>query len=272
MNTRLIDCHSHTALSGHGEGTIEQAVRRAQELGLRTYVQTEHLVLPAGMDPHYEDSMAPHVLKGYVHELKRQRKRLAVEKSPLQLVVGIEADWLNGREAELQELCEPFEYVIGSVHYLDGWAFDNPETAAGWEERGAEYVWRRYFEVWKEMATSRAPITTFGHIDLPKVFGTRPPFDATNDWREMAALCKERDAMIELNTAGWRKPVAEQYPSLEVLQIFAAAGVPCTVGADAHKPADIAAGVPRAYEILKTAGYTRVAVPNSDGSRAFLAL
>ena len=47
----LIDCHSHTAYSGHGEGSLADAVARACELDLAVYAQTEHLTLPEELDP-----------------------------------------------------------------------------------------------------------------------------------------------------------------------------------------------------------------------------
>ncbi|MCD8200162.1 MAG: histidinol-phosphatase [Coriobacteriaceae bacterium] len=270
--TQLIDCHSHSELSGHGSGTIEDFVRRADELGLHTYAQTEHLVLPPHLDPHYEVSMGSEVMDEYVDELHRMRDVLADEGSTMNLIVGIEADWLDDRAEELKELCEPFEYVLGSVHFIDEWSLDNPDSQDGWAERGVEYVWSRYFEVWKEMASSDAPFTAFSHVDLPKVFGDRVPFDATEDYHEMAALTADRDAMIEVNTAGWRKPAGEQYPCEEALRIFCEAGVDCTVGADAHYVADVACDVERAYDVMRRVGYTRVAVPMADGDRMYLEL
>lgn len=89
-----MDCHSHSAYSGHGSGSVEDMVRRAEELGLAVFAQTEHLVLPEGMDPDFETSMSSQTMKRYIEELHEQRERLAHVGSGMQLICGIEADWL----------------------------------------------------------------------------------------------------------------------------------------------------------------------------------
>ena len=91
-----IDCHTHSAYSGHGSGSVADMVRRAEDLGLSTFAQTEHLVLPDGMDPLFETSMSSQTMKRYVDELHEQRERLAHAGSGMQLLCGIEADWLPG--------------------------------------------------------------------------------------------------------------------------------------------------------------------------------
>ena len=53
----LVDCHTHTAFSGHGSGTVAEVVGRARELGLATLALTEHLWLPEWLDPEHGDSM-----------------------------------------------------------------------------------------------------------------------------------------------------------------------------------------------------------------------
>lgn len=265
--TELVDCHSHTELSGHGEGTIAQTVARARELGLTTYCQTEHLWLPERLDPTHEVSMSHEQTAFYLEELQRQRAQLEDEGCPLELVIGIEADWLNGRADELAELCEPYEYVIGSVHYIDEWPFDDPAVKDRWEEQGVDAIWQRYFEVWMDMAQSSAPITTFGHPDLVKKFGFFPSFDPREHYSAMAQAAARKGCMIEVNTAGWRNIVNEAYPTLDLLKMFRDAGVECTVGCDAHKPADVGRGVQDAYALMRRAGYEYVSVPTKDGDR-----
>ena len=39
---------------------------------------------------------------------------------------------------------------------------------------------------------------------------------------------------VELSTAGWRKPVGEQYPSVAFLEMLADAGCPIALSSDAH--------------------------------------
>ena len=165
----LIDCHTHSAYSGHGSGTVAELVARAEELGLSTFAQTEHLCLPDGMDPTFETSMSPDTYRSYIEELAVERERLQRSSSPMELVFGIEADWLEGRRDELERLCAPFEHVLGSVHFVDRRPFDDPGDMSVWDDYGVDRVWERYFELWLDMVANHGPITCFAHPDLPKL-------------------------------------------------------------------------------------------------------
>jgi histidinol-phosphatase (PHP family) len=61
-----------------------------------------------------------------------------------------------------------------------------------------------------------------------------------------------------VNTAGLRKPVGELYPHLDLLTACRRAGVPATLGSDAHRPEEVAADYQLAVAHLRAAGYERV--------------
>ena len=46
----IVDCHTHTRFSD-GEPTFEENIRAAAAAGCRIMVSTDHLTLPASMDP-----------------------------------------------------------------------------------------------------------------------------------------------------------------------------------------------------------------------------
>jgi histidinol-phosphatase (PHP family) len=267
-----IDCHSHSAFSGHGKGTVAQMVARAQELGLLLFAQTEHLVLPAGMDPLFETSMSEDSMRVYVAQLHEQRELLREQKSAMQLVCGIEADWLTGRTAQLEKLCKPFEYVLGSVHFVDMLPIDDSRDLSIWNDAGVDEVWRRYFTAWLDMAAHPGPIMAFAHPDLPKKYGWMPSFDMREYYLEMARAAAKAGCMVEVNTAGLRKDVHEMYPTLDLLEAFRAAGVSCTIGSDAHSSRDIAANFDDACALMQQAGYDCLTAPTADGDRIRISL
>ena len=53
------------------------------------------------------------------------------------------------------------------------------------------------------------------------------------------------DVVIELSSAGLRKPIAEMYPSPALLRRLVEAGVPVTFSSDAHAPAEVGWGYDR---------------------------
>lgn len=268
----LVDCHSHSQLSGHGTGTVEDMVRQAAKLGLSTYCQTEHLTLPSELDPLNQDSIPEDQMSLYLQSLAFLAFELAEQKSPLQLICGIEADWLEGRAEDLCRMCAPFDYVIGSIHFLEGLALDNPDDMALWETYGTDGVWERYLNALEHLVRSGAPIDTLGHVDLPKLFGDLPSFSLRDAFGDLAQVIAAKGLMIEVNTAGLHKKMGECYPSHQVLEVFAQAGVECTVGADAHKPAHVARDIPKAYVLMHQAGYKYLSVPEASHGRRQLPL
>lgn len=270
-DVELVDCHCHTYLSGHGEGTVDDIVSSAEAKGLTTLAVTEHMVLPKSVDPDCGFSIPEEEVPGYLDDIRR-----ADEEHPsVEVIPGYEADWRPGCEDYIIEHADGAVVLLGSVHMLaDGFCYDNIQFIEGWKERSVDGVWKEYFELWMDMCGSRVPFTTMSHPDLPKKFGYLPSegFDLEIRYREAAALAAEKDRMVEVNTSGWRKEVGEQYPSVGFLREFCRAGVDCTVGADAHSPDEVGMRIRDAYAVMYEAGYRRVAVPTRDGDRRYIEL
>jgi len=261
----LIDCHVHTELSGHGSGTVAQVVGAAVFKGLSGLVLTEHLPLPEGLDPGSHISMPHDGLVRYAADIGEW----AARARGVQVVAGAEADWIPGREAETAQIRQAaldagIAILLGSVHFLDGWAFDDPHRIDEWGERDVDAVWRHYFEIWCDAARSGL-FDVMAHPDLVKKFGHFPVSDVTDLYSEAARAALEGGVAIEVSTAGLRKPVAELYPGTELLSVFSQAGVPATVGSDAHDPAEVGLDIDRAYGALVAAGYRSVTFPVSRG-------
>jgi histidinol-phosphatase (PHP family) len=91
------------------------------------------------------------------------------------------------------------------------------------------------------------------HPDLIKVAGCVP--DAPEEWWDrMAEAAASSGMAAELSSAGWRKPVGEQYPALPLLSKFAARGVPLTTASDAHRLEQVADKAEEMRTILGAVG------------------
>ena len=67
---------------------------------------------------------------------------------------------------------------------------------------------------------------------------------------------KEANLTVEINVAGYRKPVGEAYPSFELLKMCNELGIDITFGSDAHKVEDIGFKYNSAISLAKEAGYS----------------
>src|SRR3954463_5219978 len=180
------------------------------------------------------------------------------------LALGIEADFIAGREDRMANLLEArdWDYVLGSVHFLRDAAVDMAGEWDVWRSGDPEEVWKRYFEHLGEAARSGL-FDVLSHPDLVKVWGSGRPGPG-GDLRRFYDLAMdgiaESDVAIEVSTAGLRKPVGEIYPARPFLEMCLEAGRPVTLSSDAHEPNDLAYRYEEAVQMLQEMGVTEIAV------------
>lgn len=182
------------------------------------------------------------------------------------LRLGLEVDYLPGREDRLAGLLERYDwdYVVGSVHFIGEHAVDVDEVPFDvWRHAAtADQVWRRYFETLAEAARSGL-FDILAHPDLIKVWGSgrpTPDRDLRFFYEPAVEAMAETGVAVEVSTAGLRKPVGEIYPSRALLEMVADAGCPVALSSDAHRPDHLGHEYERAVELLADVGVTELCV------------
>jgi histidinol-phosphatase (PHP family) len=254
----MIDMHVHSSRCGHASGSPAEYVAAERAAGVTTMAFTDHLPLPAKFDGGY--AMPACELADYVADV-REQQRLSAEAGGPEILLGIEADWFGGREEDLaDELgAYPWDVVLGSVHFQGDWAFDDPRLTDEYKHREIDRVWNRYFEDVAASALS-GQFDVITHADLVKKFNFVPAGDLTPYYMIAIDAIAQAGAAIEANSSGWRKPCAELYPSPAFLRLARAAGIPATMGSDAHLPSEAGQGLLEARSALLEAGYSSVLV------------
>ncbi len=161
---------------------------------------------------------------------------LDAKRQGLPVKLGLEVDYVGDKQARLAELLEPypFDFLLGSVHWLDGVAVDM--SPGVWEVMTVDEGWERYIDALCELAVS-GTVHVLAHPDLAKIFGRRPDPVLLAELHERAALAAAASGLaVEISTGGLRKPVGELYPDLDFLRAFVRAGAPVTLASDAHEP------------------------------------
>ena len=238
------DTHVHTSRCGHAGGTDEEFVEAAIACGLGAIALTDHAPfywLPSEQsDPRL--AMSFEDLPRYVDEVLAMAARY---RGRIEVLLGVEADYIAGREEDLVRLLAayPFDVVLGSVHFVDGWLVDAPSSLARLDQGQAEVdrVWELYTELLIAAAGSGL-FDVLTHLDLPKKFGHRPSIPFGGRQREVVAAVAASGCAVELSSAGRRRPVGEDYPAPDVLRELAAVGVPFVLSSDAHAPAEVGFG------------------------------
>jgi len=183
---------------------------------------------------------------------------LEAKAAGLPVVLGLEVDHYAGRMDTVAALLDgyPFDVLLGSVHWVGAWGFDqlgDPAVDAEWDARSVESVWDAYTDALEELAAS-AVCDVLAHPDLAKVSGRRPA--VPDEWYDrMAEAAASSGMAAEVSSAGWRKPAAEAYPAPALLSRFRKAGVPATTASDSHGLGDVASRSAELRALLADAGY-----------------
>ncbi len=271
----MLDYHLHLwPHSQHEvEATVEQVAAycdRAKAAGVHEIAVTEHLFrftqardllggfwdeldgdhLRPGMAA-YWDHHATVDLDAYVEVVE------AVKKEGLPVVLGLEVDYYEDRMDQVEGLLAgyPFDVLLGSVHWMGTWRFDvlsDPLVLAEWDVRDIDQVWDEYTRAMEELGASGV-CDVFAHPDLVKIAGRRPKVPDEFYDRITEAAVKSGMA-AEVSSAGWRKPVGEEYPAPPLLRRFVDAGVPLTTASDAHSLPDVADRAGDLRSLLNNAG------------------
>ena len=233
----MIDLHTHHDRCGHARGDLRAYAAAAQRRGLRTLGVSDHaplLLEGAGDEPAPGMHMPASAFDPYLAEATALRGHVGAD---LELLVGVEADYLAGREAAYAALlADPrLDYALGAVHYVDGYhVYDR----ARWHEHDdVDAVYVRYHELVREAAATGL-FDVMAHIDAIKARAPRPPSAPERAWDATVEALQAAGVAVEINTSGLRK-CGEPFPAWGLIERLHAAGVPLTFGSDAHSPEEV---------------------------------
>jgi len=254
----IVDYHMHLRNGreqiAHDTWSVEPFVEAARAAGVDEIGFTEHVYYfrqtRSLWTVPYQTERCVYDLGPYVEAIAQARDR------GLPVKLGLEVDYVPGREDETRELLAPYpwDYLLGSIHYIDGLGVDGEPRLL--DAVGVQEAWRRYFETLAAAARSGL-FDSLSHPDLVKIFGERVE---AFDYAPVTEAIAESGVAVEVSTAGLRKPARELYPNPGFLAACRERGVPVTLGSDAHSPDVVGRDFDRARELLRSAGYETVTV------------
>jgi histidinol-phosphatase (PHP family) len=276
MGDYHVHLHPHGAYQGVGPalgeyppGHIESYVEAAAARGAEEVGFTEHLyrcvesatVLGDFWSAEPKRDLAEHT-EAFVREdrtlsLVRYVEAVTDAKDRgLPVLLGLEVDFFPDSIDAVLDLLDPYpwDFLIGSVHWVGGWSIDNVDVVYEFDRRGVREAYEDYFDIETRLAASGA-VDVLAHVDVAKKSGRhlpRPPIDL---YRRVVEAAAASGTAVEVSTAGLYQPAGEMYPSAVFLRMFHDAGVPITLASDAHVPADCARDRNLALRFARDAGY-----------------
>jgi len=248
------DYHSHHYRCGHATRTMRNYIDQAITLGMRSFGVSDHgpAYFIEGVDHAFPGTqMAVSELPAYVKEAIALKGEYAPR---IDVRVGIEADFVEGKEEELAALlaAHPFDYVLGSVHYAYGRSIFARER---WAEEEPELVWRDHYRL-EALAARSGMFDILSHLTAVEAYSPPLPDSlAAELYPPVADAVAESGCIVEINTSGYRKMGGDEpFPDRRMLRLLRDRGVPLTFGADSHRPPEVGFARDRVLSLLKELG------------------
>ncbi len=250
-----VDLHNHTSLCNHASGNMEEYIIQAIKLGIDVFGFSEHA--PMQYDKKYRMSLDD--MPFYEESIKFLQEKYSGQ---IQIKKSFEVDFLQ--DLVLDEIKNAkVDYLIGSVHFLRDkksfWSFDDPEFIGGYENKNIDKLWLEYFEAIEQLAKSRL-FDVLGHIDLLKLFKFLPKKEIKSLALGALKEVKKANMVLEINSAGFDKPIKEQYPSKDILELAFELGINITFGSDAHSIAQVGRHYLKCTKLAKDIGYKKCVI------------
>ncbi len=245
-----VDLHNHTTLCNHAIDTPDEYIQKAISLGIDVYGFSEHAPMKNFEDGYRLTLDKKEFYENSVLDLKEKYK------NDIDILLGYEIDFIKGDYLLDSILNANVDYLIGSVHYLDKWGFDNPEFINEYKNKDIDKIWEEYFEAVKFMVKT-GKFDIVGHFDLIKVFKFLPKKDVRVIAKDTLKAIKDSKMVLEINPAGLRKPVKEQYPSKSLLELAYELDIPITFGSDAHSVEQVGFEYETVTKLAKDIGYSK---------------
>ena len=248
-----LDYHMHTRFSEDADDPMEAMCRRAIELGMPEIGFSEHW--DVGL---YETKPRYFRPEPWYAEIEQLRKQYA---GKLVIRAGIEIDEPHLYPQETAEVLEraPFDYVIGSVHFVgSNFMFDGEY----FRNHSADEIYGEYFTELGRMV-SKADLDIVAHFDLPTrtgipIFGYEP-HRYEEIIRSVLKTCIQRGLALDVNLSGRRKPAGNIMPDPRILEWYAGmGGRRLTLGSDAHRVQEVSLGLEEGLNAIRAAGINQI--------------
>ncbi len=243
----FFDTHMHTDVSSDSRMTLPQALQAAEKKGLGIIV-TEHMDLGYPVPGSFIFDVDDY-FSGYGS--RRDEK----------ILLGIEIGMMMAKCEEGNELIAdyPFDFVIGSIHLVDGQDIYQPDFYQG---RTKFETYGRYFVNMAQCVANYKGIHALGHLDYICRYARYD--DADIHYAEMSEMidpvlkaAAERGLALEINTRRLDERTASLL--LPIYRRFAeSGGKMATIGSDAHRPEDIGKGLAEGLALAEAANLQAV--------------
>lgn len=243
----ISDFHSHVSRSYAAQMVQAARDKGITMLGLSEHDFQMHEIRPILEHLPLEGALMP--LADYAAAVQS-----AAQQFQMDVRLGMEVDFIPAQNGAIHALIQgqPWDFLIGSVHEVDGVMFENDGISWGLEE--GQGVWLRYMELLRA-AVSSGYFSLVSHPVRMYRRNKHVPPTLDEELEKLAAEAARCNVALELN--GYD---ILHYPELvrRLARACARHRTPISVGSDAHRPGDIAQAHTQTAAILREADITTI--------------
>lgn len=251
------DFHTHHYRCGHAMGSIQDYVEAAINQGLDMIGISDHSPYFNSIEDHLHPriTMAKSEFNAYVKEVLRIKEAY---KDRIEVLLGVESDFFPGKMENYQKQYRqyPFDYVIGSIHFVDGITIFKKDRWDGLTQKQKVETKEKYYEH-IQLSAKSGLFQILGHIDAMKGFYPEFAFIKTDIVSDTLKIIAQHDLTIEINTSGKTKDCGGWYPADDILEKALHYGVDVTFGSDAHVPERVGDDFDLVKQRLKEIGFKK---------------
>ena len=240
---------------GYNIEFFEEFIKVAQDAGLDEIYMLEHthqfteferVYEPIKAYNDFQNNWITKRMNGSIDEYIRFIKRVKDIKYPVKVKFGLEVCYIPETVDLLAEILHKydFDFLTGSVHWIDGWGFDHPGQKEIWESKNIEEVYKRYYNIMFQLCDSGL-FNGLAHPDSIKCFGYKPDIDLTEYYNKLAVLLN-KNGMYAENSGGLQLNYSHDIElglNPQLLSVLRKNNVQIETASDAHKQSDVGANI-----------------------------
>lgn len=248
----LSDFHLHTCFSGDSDTPVRDQIHQALCLGMKEICFTDHYDYDVISDVDFTFD-----IPAYFSYMRRMKEEFS---GKIDIRIGIELGLQLHAKKEIAGLVQdqPFDFIIGSNHFIDGMDVYYPAYFEGHDE---DERYRHYFEQSFLRLKAMDCYHVAGHLDYVVRYGPNRNLAYSLERYQdsidpILKLLIEKGKGLECNTGGYHYGLGHPNPCESVLKRYRQLGGEIlTLGSDAHTPDRMGYEFERARQVLLDCGF-----------------
>lgn len=237
------DLHIHIERGPYTLEWIEQFIKKAVEMDMEEICLLEHTIRFKDFHPVFKEAAEYNLYQKKWFEGKRKSahtlseykeliENVSQREYPIKVSFGLEVCYFEQHIDEIARLCddEHFDYILGSVHWIDNWTFNQRKYQ--WLGKNFNKIYQRYFEMENSLVKSGI-FDIIAHPDLITCHSLYPSYDLNETYMELCENIKTNSVLLEMNTS---KGLGI---NSDFFKIAKETGVSFSTGSDAHRVEDV---------------------------------